>query len=68
MPDAVAKIVIADAVRLRKWGREWHELAESISRMAGRPNLTEVRRILRMHKVDIDEDAGHGDSGKHRRR
>jgi hypothetical protein len=68
VPDAVAKIVIADAVRLRKWGREWHELAESISRMAGRPNLTEVRRILRVHKADIDEDAGHGDSGKHRRR
>jgi hypothetical protein len=68
VPDAVAKIVIADAVRLRKWGREWHELAESISRMAGRPNLTEVRRILRVHKADIDEDGGHGESGKHRRR
>ena len=30
-------VVIADAVRLLGWGRQWHELAEMISRLAERP-------------------------------
>jgi hypothetical protein len=47
--------VVADAVRLLNWGREWHELAEAISRMAGRPSVTEVRRILRARKADIEK-------------
>jgi hypothetical protein len=46
--------VVADAVRLLKWGREWHELAPAISRMAGRPSIVEVRRILRTHKGAIE--------------
>ena len=52
--DEVINIVIADAIRLRKWGREWHELATTIARMAGRPELGEIRRILRTHKADIE--------------
>jgi hypothetical protein len=47
-------IVVADAVRLLRWGRQWHELAELIARMAERPALAEVRRILRSHKASIE--------------
>jgi hypothetical protein len=50
--------VIADAARLLQWGRDWHELAELIARMAGRPPLLEVRRILQDDKAAIDERAG----------
>lgn len=46
--------VVADALRLLGWGRQWHELPELISRMADRPALSEVRRILRDHKDSID--------------
>jgi hypothetical protein len=48
--------VIADAVRLLGWGRKWHELADLISRMADRPAISEVRRILRDHKLAIDRE------------
>jgi len=47
-------VVVADAVRLLKWGREWHELTELIARMAERPPAAEVRRILRTHKASIE--------------
>ena len=46
--------VVADAVRLVQWGRKWFELPELIARMAGRPPLAEVRRILKEHKMAID--------------
>jgi hypothetical protein len=52
--------VVADAVRLLGWGRKWHELPELISRMADRPPVTEVRRILREQK-DAIEAAQSGD-------
>jgi hypothetical protein len=53
-PDASPEdLVIADAVRLLKWGKQWHELAEAIARMAGRPSVAEVRKLLRNHKGDI---------------
>jgi hypothetical protein len=48
------KKVVADAVRLLGWGRQWHELADLIGRMADRPSLPEVRRILREHKEAIE--------------
>lgn len=48
--------VVADAVRLLGWGRKWHELADLISRMADRPAISEVRRILRDHKIAIDRE------------
>jgi hypothetical protein len=46
--------VISDAVRLVQWGRKWFELPELIARMAGRPPLAEVRRILKENKSAID--------------
>jgi hypothetical protein len=55
--EEAAAQVIADAVRLLKWGREWHELAPAISRMAGRPTIVELRRILRTHKAAIEAAA-----------
>jgi hypothetical protein len=49
--------VIADAARLVQWGRKWFELPELIARMADRPSLPEVRRILKENKSAIDEKA-----------
>ena len=47
-------VVIADAVRLLGWGKQWHELAEMISRLAERPAPSEIRRILRTFRDQID--------------
>jgi hypothetical protein len=47
--------VIADAVRLVQWGRKWFELPELIARMADRPPLPEVRRILKENKAAIEK-------------
>lgn len=46
--------IVADAVRLLKWGREWHELPDSIARIADRPGVVEVRKVLRTYKADIE--------------
>jgi len=46
--------IVADAVRLMRWGRPWHELAELIVRIADRPNVTEIRRVLRAHRGAIE--------------
>jgi len=54
--DMKAKI-IADAVRLLKWGKPWHELAELIGRIAERPPVAEIRKVLRSHKADIESKA-----------
>ena len=58
--DDVREQVIADAVRLVQWGRKWYELAEVIAKMADRPHLTDVRRILKDNKAVIDKKAGRG--------
>jgi hypothetical protein len=47
-------LVIADAVRLLGWGRQWHELAEMIARLAERPAPSEIRRVLRTYREHID--------------
>lgn len=52
--DTAQAVVVADAVRLLKWGRKWHELAELIARMAERPPVAEVRRILRERRDEIE--------------
>jgi len=58
VPDGdSAAMVVADAVRLLKWGREWHELPATIARMAGRPGVAEVRRVLRANKARIQAAA-----------
>jgi hypothetical protein len=57
-PSAAAREqVIADAARLVQWGRKWFELPELVARMADRPSLPEVRRILKENKSAIDEKA-----------
>lgn len=49
--------IIADAVRLLKWGKPWHELAELIARIADRPSTAEIRKVLRNHKDEIEKAA-----------
>jgi hypothetical protein len=58
--EDVREQVIADAVRLVQWGRKWYELAEVIAKMADRPHVTDVRRILKDNKAVIDKKAGRG--------
>jgi hypothetical protein len=54
-PSAEARAkVLADAERLLQWGRKWHELAELIARMADRPSLSQVRRILKDNISKLD--------------
>jgi hypothetical protein len=57
LSDAARLQVVADAARLVQWGRRWYELPELIARMAGRPSLPEVRRILKENKSAIDAQA-----------
>ncbi len=47
-------VVIADAVRLLGWGKQWHEIGEMIGRLAERPSPSEVRRILRTYRDHIE--------------
>jgi hypothetical protein len=47
--------IVADAVRLLKWGKSWHELPELIERIGERPPAAEVRKVLRAHKADIEK-------------
>jgi len=49
--------VIADAVRLISWGREWPQLAGLIARLANRPPEAEVWKILRKHRAEIEAQA-----------
>ncbi len=56
--DSAKEQVIADAARLVQWGRKWFELPELIARMADRPALQDVRRILKENKVAIEKKVG----------
>jgi hypothetical protein len=56
--DEAREQVIADAARLVQWGRKWFELPELIARMADRPALPEVRRILKESKAAIEKKVG----------
>jgi len=51
------KEVIADAARLLKWGRPWHELPDAIARLSGRPPAGPVREILKAHRGTIEQQA-----------
>jgi hypothetical protein len=55
--DKVTQTVIADAVRLVSWGREWPQLAGLIARLANRPPEAEVWKILRKHRARIETEA-----------
>jgi hypothetical protein len=50
-------VVIADAVRLLGWGKQWHEIADMISRLAERPGAAEIRRVLRTYREHIESIA-----------
>ena len=56
-PTDLKSKIIADAVRLMKWGKPWHELAELIGRIADRPSVPEIRKVLRTHKTEIEAQA-----------
>lgn len=56
-PTDLKSKIIADAVRLMKWGKPWHELAELIGRIADRPSVPEIRKVLRTHKTEIETQA-----------
>jgi hypothetical protein len=49
--------IIADAIRLLKWGKSWHELPELIERIAERPGAGEIRKVLRANRADIEQKA-----------
>jgi hypothetical protein len=53
--EAMRMQVLADAERLLQWGRRWFELPELITRMADRPPLIDVRRILRENRAALDK-------------
>jgi hypothetical protein len=62
--EATRKQVIADAVRLLQWGRRWFELAELIARMAERPPVRIVNRLLNENRAQIEKAATEPKSGK----
>jgi hypothetical protein len=49
--------IIADAIRLLKWGKSWHELTELIERIADRPPAAEIRKVLRANRSEIEAKA-----------
>jgi hypothetical protein len=55
--DKATARVIADAVRMISWGREWPQLAGLIARLADRPPEAEVWKILRQHRSEIEARA-----------
>jgi hypothetical protein len=57
LSDKAQATVIADAVRLVSWGREWPQLASLIARLADRPPEAEVWKILRKHRAEIETRA-----------
>jgi hypothetical protein len=60
VPDALSRQVIADAVRMLAWGREWPAVAGLIARMADRPSEADIWKILRAHRTEILAKARHG--------
>ncbi len=49
--------IIADAIRLLKWGKSWHEIPELIERIAERPPAAEIRKVLRANRTEIEQKA-----------
>jgi hypothetical protein len=58
--SAMAQQVIADAIRMLAWGREWPAVAGLIARMADRPSEAEIWKILRAHRAEIMSKARRG--------
>lgn len=55
--DSAATLVVKDAVRLMSWGRAWHELPDAIARIADRPDIAQIRQILRSKRSHIEQRA-----------
>jgi len=55
--DSTVTLVVKDAARLISWGRDWHELPEAIARIADRPDIAQVRQILRVKRAVIEQRA-----------
>jgi hypothetical protein len=55
--EKVTAMVIADAVRMLSWGREWPQIAGLIARLADRPGEQDVWKILRSHRAEIEAQA-----------
>ena len=55
--DSTVTMVVKDATRLMSWGRAWHELPEAIARIADRPDVAQVRQILRSKRSQIEQRA-----------
>ena len=55
--DSTITQVVKDATRLMSWGRAWHELPEAIARIADRPDVAQVRLILRSKRSLIEQRA-----------
>ena len=51
--DPMSRQVIADAVRMLEWGKEWPAIAGLIARMADRPTESGIWTILRAHRQQI---------------
>jgi hypothetical protein len=51
--DAMTQQVIADAIRMLEWGREWPAVAGLIARMADRPSEADIWKILRTYRNEI---------------
>ncbi len=55
VPDSAVTAIVKDAARLLSWGREWHELPEAIARIAGRPDVQQVRQVLKSSRQAIEQ-------------
>ncbi|MFZ2509334.1 MAG: hypothetical protein WAW79_12785 [Steroidobacteraceae bacterium] len=55
--DSATTLVVKDAVRLMSWGRAWHELPDAIARIADRPDIAQIRQILRSKRSHIEQRA-----------
>ena len=51
--NAMSQQVVADAIRMLQWGREWPAVAGLIARMADRPSESDIWKILRAHRTEI---------------
>lgn len=51
--SAMSQQVVADAIRMLQWGREWPAVAGLIARMADRPSEPDIWKILRAHRTEI---------------
>jgi len=49
----MSRQVVADAIRMLQWGREWPAVAGLIARMADRPSESDIWKILRAHRTEI---------------